>query len=156
MFQAVEENNFFYVPPGVVAKAFNNLEHLEFKPNPNNTSEQIVATLELMSQKTKVVTLKFIFENLSWLNPGLVARAVVQVEQVDMLCKLSRAHVMAILGQLDDRSKIKRLNLGSNDVSKVPKHILEKAFAILRKNGGQVGVVREGKEELVRYEWMWL
>jgi len=152
----MEENNFFYVPPGVVAKAFNNLEHLEFKPNPNNTSEQIVATLELMSQKTKVVTLKFIFENLSWLNPGLVARAVVQVEQVDMLCKLSRAHVMAIVGQLDDRSKIKRLNLGSNDVSKVPKHILEKAFAILRKNGGQVGVVREGKKELVRYEWMWL
>ena len=94
----MEETNFFYVPPGEMAKAFNNLEHLEFKPNPNNTSEQIVATLELMSQKTTVVTLKFIFDNLCLLNPGLVARAVVQVEQVDLLCKLSRALVMAILG----------------------------------------------------------
>ena len=93
----MEENNFFYVQPEVLAKAFNNLEHYEFKSNPNNTSEQIVATLELMAQKTNIVDLKFIYEDLSWLNPGLVARAVVQVEQVDMLCNLSRAHVRAIL-----------------------------------------------------------
>jgi len=75
----MEENNFFYVKPEVVAKAFNNLEHYEFKPNPNNTSEQIVATLELMAQKSNIVDLKFIYEDLSWLNPGLVARAVVMV-----------------------------------------------------------------------------
>jgi len=147
----MEENNFFFVPPRVVAKAFNNLEYLEFKPNPNNTSEQIVATLERMSQKTMVVKLKFIFEDLSWLNPGLVARAVVMVEQVDMLCNLSRAHVRAILGQLDDKSRLKRLNMGSNDVSKVPKHILENAFDILRKNGGQVVALKKGKKVLVSY-----
>ena len=107
--------------------------------------------MERMSQKTMVVKLKFIFEDLSWLNPGLVARAVVRVEQVDMLCNLSRAHVRAILSQLDDKSRLKRLNMGSNDVSKVPKHILENAFDILRKNGGQVVALNKGKKVLVSY-----
>merc|ERR1712192_75153 len=142
----MEENNFFYIQPEVAAKAFNNLEHYEFKPNPNNTSEQIVATLELMAQKTRIMSLKFIYEDLSWLNPGLVARAVVQVEQVDMLCNLSRAHVRAILGQIDDRARIKRLNIGENDVSKVPKQILETAVRIMKKNGGTVILMKKGKK----------
>ena len=147
----MEENNFFFIQPEVVAKAFNNLEHYEFKQNPNNTSEQIVATLELMAQKTKLVDLKFIYEDLSWLNPGLVARAVVQVEQVDMLCKLSTAHVRAILGQIDDRSRIKRLNMGNNDVSIVPKLIFESALKMMRSNGGSVIVLKKGKRMFVRY-----
>ena len=51
-------------------------------------------------------------------------RAVVQVEQVDMMCKMSRAHIMAILGQIDADSKIKELYLGRNDVSSVPERVL--------------------------------
>ena len=147
----MEENNFFYVQPEVLAKAFNNLEHYKFKPNPNNTSEQIVATLELMAQKINIVDLKFIYWDLSWLNPGLVARAVVQVEQVDMLCNLSRAHVRAILGQIDERSRIKRLNMGNNDVSIVPKLIFESALKMMRSNGGSVIVLKKGKRMFVRY-----
>ena len=128
----MEENNYFYVPPQVVAKAFNNLERLEMKPNRNNTSAQISAILKMMAENTKVKYLTFDYENLSWLNPGLVARAVVQVEKVVMECVLSKAHIRAILGQIDESSIIRHLDLCDNDVSKVPGHILETAGIIVR------------------------
>eukprot|EP00092_Neocalanus_flemingeri_P016644 GFUD01018007.1.p1 GENE.GFUD01018007.1~~GFUD01018007.1.p1 ORF type:complete len:512 (+),score=129.81 GFUD01018007.1:94-1536(+) len=142
----MEENNFFYVGPEVVAKAFNNLEHLEMKPNPFNTSAQIVATLELMAQNTRLKYVLFEYEDLSWLNPGLVARAVVQVEQVDMKCGLSRAHVNAILREIGANSRIRRLNLGDNDVSKVPAHVRESAVKMLRREGGVVKLKQKGKK----------
>eukprot|EP00092_Neocalanus_flemingeri_P008928 GFUD01009605.1.p1 GENE.GFUD01009605.1~~GFUD01009605.1.p1 ORF type:complete len:508 (+),score=134.60 GFUD01009605.1:95-1525(+) len=142
----MEENNFFHVAPEVVAKAFNNLEHLEMKPNPYNTSAQIVATLELMAQKTRLKYVLFEYEDLSWLNPGLVARAVVQVEQVDMKCGLSRAHVNAILREIGASSRIRRLNLGDNDVSKVPAHVRESAVKMLRREGGVVKLEQKGKK----------
>eukprot|EP00092_Neocalanus_flemingeri_P045939 GFUD01051554.1.p1 GENE.GFUD01051554.1~~GFUD01051554.1.p1 ORF type:complete len:477 (+),score=126.19 GFUD01051554.1:210-1433(+) len=141
----MEENNFFFVAPEVVAKAFNNLEHLEMKPNPYNTSAQIVATLELMAQKTRLKYVLFEYEDLSWLNPGLVARAVVQVEQVDMKCGLSRAHVNAILKEIGASSRIRRLNLGDNDVSQVPADVREYAVKLLRREGGLVKLEQKGK-----------
>ena len=61
-----------------------------------------------MAIQTNVVNLK-IYEDISSLSPGLVARAVVQVEQVDLLYELSREQVIAVLGQLDDNSRMKRL-----------------------------------------------
>ena len=134
----MEENNYFHVPANVVAKAFNKLEYLELKPNPATTTQQIVAILQLMAKQTNIVSLKLIFEDILWLNPGLVARAVVQVEQVDMLCKMSRAHIRAILGQLDSKSRTRRLNLSSNDVSKIPGKVVEYAVEVLNKNGGSV------------------
>ena len=134
----MEENNYFHVPANVVAKAFNKLEYLELKPNPATTTQQIVAILQLMAKQTNIVSLKFIYEDILWLNPGLVARAVVQVEQVDMLCKMSRAHIRAVLGQLDNKSRTRRLSLGTNDVSKIPGKIVENAVEILNKNGGSV------------------
>eukprot|EP00092_Neocalanus_flemingeri_P034374 GFUD01037381.1.p1 GENE.GFUD01037381.1~~GFUD01037381.1.p1 ORF type:complete len:494 (+),score=144.22 GFUD01037381.1:57-1538(+) len=142
----MEENNFFHVAPEVVAKAFNNLEHLEMKPNPYNTSAQIVATLDLMAQKTRLKYVLFEYEDLSWLNPGLVARAVVQVEQVDMKCSLSRAHVNAILREIGAGSRLRRLNLSDNDVSKVPTHVREAAVKLLRREGGVVKLEQKGKK----------
>jgi len=68
-----------------------------------------------------------------------------------MLCNLSRAHVRATLGQIDERSRIKRLNMGNNDVSKVPNQILESALKMMRSNGGSVIVVKKGKKRFVRY-----
>ena len=134
----MEENNYYHVAAIVVAKAFNKLEYLELKPNPATTTQQIVAILQLMAKQTNIVSLKFIYEDILWLNPGLVARAVVQVEQVDMLCKMSRAHIRAVLGQLDNKSRTRRLSLGTNDVSKIPGKIVENAVEILNKNGGSV------------------
>lgn len=55
-----------------------------------------------MAQKTKIVNLKFIYEDLSWLNPGLVARAVVQVEQVDSVVLVPGPTFRAIMGQIGE------------------------------------------------------
>ena len=106
--------------PVVVGKAFNNLEYIKLKPNASMTTAQTKEILKQMAIETNVVNLKFDYD-IFWLNPDLVARAVVQVEQVDMMCKMSRAHIMAILGQIDADSKIKELYLGRNDVSAADK-----------------------------------
>jgi len=147
----MKENNYLRVDPVVVGKAFNNLEYIEFQPNPSITAAQIVEILNQMALKTNVVGLKFVYEDIFWLNPDLVARAVVQVEQVDILCKMSSAHSMAILEQLDANSKMKRLNLGSNDLSKVPGSVLTKAVDVIRKNGGSVFVRKSQMKTLMSY-----
>ena len=134
----MEENNYYHVMPSVMAKAFNKLEYLELKTSPAISSEQIVAILQLMTTQTNVQNLKLVYEDISWLDPDFVARAVVKVEQVDMMCKMSKDHIKAILGQLDNNSSLKRLNLGGNDVSEIPEKVLENAVEILRKNGGKL------------------
>ena len=80
--------NFFHVDPVVVGKAFNNLEYIVLNPNFSLTTAQTKEILKQMAIKTNVVNLKFDYD-IFWLNPDLVARAVVQVEQVDMMCKIS-------------------------------------------------------------------
>ena len=147
----MEENNYFHVPVSVMAKAFNKLEYLELKPNPTMTTQQIVAILQLMAKQTKVMILKFTYEDILWLDPDLVARAVVQVEQVDMLCKMSRAHIKAVLGQLDNNSRTKRLNLGTNDVSMIPGNIIKNAVKVLNKNGGSVDLTQAKGRKYLRY-----
>merc|ERR1719427_895564 len=103
----MDESNYIHVGPSVIAKAFNKLEYLELKPNEESywTSKQIVAILRLMAKQTNIVILKFIYADMSWLNPDLLARAVVQVEQVDILCYMSRAQITAVLYQLDNNSE---------------------------------------------------
>jgi len=146
----IERNNLYHIPPKVMAKAFNKLENLEFRPNPAMTFQHIDAIFELMAIQTDVVNLK-INEDISWLSPDLVARAVVQVEQVDMLYVLPRGHISAVLGQLDNNSRMKRLNLGNNDVSEIPGHVLENAVEVLGKNGGKVIVTQTNGKKYMRY-----
>ena len=66
----MEENNYFFIPPQIVGKAFNNLDKLQLKPSPFTTSAQICAILKLMAQGTRVKHLTMEYETLSWLNPG--------------------------------------------------------------------------------------
>merc|ERR1719233_93858 len=147
----MEENNYYHIAPSVMAKAFNKLEYLELKPNPSIKTKQIVAILKQMAKQTKIVHLKIIYEDISWLSPDLVARAVVQVEQVDMLCKMSRAHVRTVLSQLDNSSRTRRLNMGTNDVSKIPGKAFENAVEVLRKNGGSVIVTQCKSKKYLSY-----
>merc|ERR1719233_1888534 len=146
----MEGNNFYHVSSKVMAKAFNKLEILVLKHNPAITFQHIAAILELMAIQTNVVNLK-IYEDISRLSPGLVARAVLQVEQVDLLYELSREQVIALLGQLDDNSRMKRLNLGNNDVSEIPGHVLENAVKVLGKNGGRVIVIQAKGKKYLKY-----
>ena len=130
--------------PVVVGKAFNNLEYIVLNPNFSLTTAQTKEILKQMAIKTNVVNLKFDYD-IFWLNPDLVARAVVQVEQVDMMCKMSRAHIMAILGQIDADSKIKELYLGRNDVSAADKSTgMQNKITITNDKG------RLSKEEIER------
>jgi len=148
----MEGNNYYHVSPNVMAKAFNKLEYLELKSNPTMASHHITAVLQLMAEQTNIVHLKLIDENTMWLyHPDLLARAVVQVEQVDMLCMMSMVHIRAVLGKLDNNSKMKRLNLGTNDVSEVPEHVLENAVKVLGKNGGTVTVTQTEGKKYMRY-----
>ena len=147
----MKENNYIRVDPGVVGKAFNKLEYIEFQPNSSITRAQIVEILNQMALNTNVVGLKFVYEDIFWLNPDLLAKAVVQVEQVDMLCKMYSTHILAILEHLDANSKIRRLNLGSNDLSKVPENVLTKAVDVIRKNGGTVFVRKNQMKTLISY-----
>ena len=94
-----------------------------------------------MGKQTNVVNLS-IYEDIPWVDPDLLARAVVQVEQVDIMCKISRSHIRVVMCQLDNNSRLRRLSLGRNDVSKIPGKVLENAIEILRKNGGTVIVTQ--------------
>jgi len=141
----MDGNNYCHVSPNVLAKAFNKLEYLELKPNPAITSHHVTAVLQMMAEQTNIVHLKLIDEKIMWLyHPDLLARAVVQVEQVDILCMMSRVHISAVLRKLDSNSRLKRLNLGNNDVSEVPEHVLENAVKVLGKNGGTLIVTMTG------------
>jgi len=81
-----------------------------------------------------------VFKDISLLDPDFVAGAVVKVEQVDMLCEMFQDHIKAVLGQFDNNSRLKRLNLGGIDVFKIPEKVLENAVEILRRNGGKLVV----------------
>merc|ERR1719427_386511 len=128
----MEAYNFNNLPPQVVAKAFNNLERFEMKAltsGKNLSRSQILAILQLMAEKTSLKFLMFEYRHLrdiSWVNPELLARAVVQVEQVVINCALSSAQVRAIS------------DLHHNHVSGGPKNVLEKAVNIMRDGGSVV------------------
>jgi len=116
------------VPSLVVAKAFNNLERFKVKTKSlAQNQSQILATLQLMAKKTSLKFLMFEYtSDISWVNPGLLARAVVQVKQVVINCTLSNAQVRAIS------------DLHHNDLSGVPKIVLDKAVDIMRGGGNVV------------------
>ena len=87
---------------------------------------------------------------LSWLDPGLVARAVVQVEKVVIQCAVPKAHVMAILGQIDENSRLWQLDLGKNDMSRVPRDVLETAVQFLKVGGGSAELKKVGRKLFLR------
>ena len=147
----MERNAYFNVSSEVVAKAFNNLENLEFANDSCISTKQIVALFKLMSKETKIVRLTLSCDDVLLLNSELVARAVVKVIQADVTCKVSRAHVRALLSQVNYSAKIKRLNLGSNDISKIPERVVENAAEVLRKNGGSVTFKSDNEKKFMSY-----
>ena len=80
----------------------------------------MLAIFNLMVEETNVMNLKFDRDDISRLHPELMARAVVKLNQVDFLCKMSVNRITTLLSQIGFKSKIKRLNLGPNDISKIP------------------------------------
>jgi len=115
------------------------------------TLEQVRVFLTDMAAGTNLKRLNLQRIQLSLLDPGLVARAVVQVEKVVMECTLPRAHVLAILGQIDESSRLGQLDLGKNDVSKVPGHFLETAVNFLKRGGGSVVLKKVGRKLFLRF-----
>ena len=106
--------------------------------------EQARVFMTDMAADTNLKRLNLERFNLSWQDPGLVARAVVHVEKVVIECDLPKAHVMAILGQIDQSSRLRQLDLGNNDVSRVPRYLLETAVKFLKEGGGSLELKKVG------------
>ena len=51
---------------------------------------------------------------------------------------------MAILGQIDQSSRLRQLDLGNNDVSRVPRYLLETAVKFLKEGGGSLELKKVG------------
>jgi len=114
------------------------------------TLEQARVFMTDMAAGTNLKRLNLKRFKLSWLDPGLVARAVVQVEKVVIQCAVPKAHVMAILGQIDESSKLRQLDLGKNDLSRVPQDVLETAVQFLKMGGGNVELKKVGRKLFLR------
>ena len=145
-------NIYFHIPPAVVAKAFNNLENLELVQNTCIETNHMLAIFDLMVEETNVMNLRFDRDDISRLHPEIMARAVMKLNQVDFYCKMSGSRIRALLSQLSSLSKIKRLNLGPNDISKIPEHIVDNAGEVLRRNGGSVIFVHRNEKKFMCYK----
>ena len=130
----IDENNFHHVDAKTVAAALTQLTELELRPNPRMPmSSHLLEVLKcLASPQSRVRRLRVELASLAWANPGLVARAVVNVEEVHLDCFLPSSHLQALYTALVAGASLRSLHLGGkNDMRRLPLGHLRRMLNLL-------------------------
>ena len=102
-------NDLSGVDPGMLAKAVAKLVTLNVRRT-NLTHQQTVAILTAVSEGSKLTELDISCNNLSGLDPGLLARAVTKLETLEVIdTKLTQQQAVAILTTVSKGSKLTKL-----------------------------------------------
>ena len=129
----ISENNMSGVDPGLLAKAVNKLETLDIELT-QLTHQQAAAILSAVSEGSKLTKLIISSNNLSGVDPGLLAKAVTNLETLNIAnTELTQQQAAAILSNVSEATKLNELNIRSNDLFRVDPGLLAKAVTNLEK-----------------------
>ena len=127
----ISENNMSGVDPGLLAKAVNKLETLDIELT-QLTHQQAAAILSAVSEGSKLTKLIISSNNLSGVDPGLLAKAVTNLETLNIAnTELTQQQAAAILSNVSEGTKLNELNIRSNDLSRVDSGLLAKVVTNL-------------------------
>ena len=124
----ISGNNLSGADPRLMAKAFNNLETLEISLT-KLTPLQATAILTGVSEESKMAELKISWNDLSEVDPGLLAKAVTNLEVLNVAyTKLTQQKGVAILTAVSEGSRLTTLNISGNNLLGVDPGLMAKAF----------------------------
>ena len=127
----ISDNDLSGVDPELLAKAVNNLTTLYIE-NTNLTLQQTEAILTAVSEGSKMIKLNIVENNMSGVDPGLLAKAVANLETLDIgSTELTQQQATAILSGVSKGTKLTKLNISWNNLSGVDSELLAKAVANL-------------------------
>ena len=127
----ISDNDLSGVDPELLAKAVNNLTTLYIE-NTNLTLQQTEAILTAVSEGSKMIKLNIVENNMSGVDPGLLAKAVANLKTLDIgSTELTQQQASAILSGVNEGSKMIALNIGENNLSEVDPGLLAKAVTNL-------------------------
>ena len=127
----ISDNDLSGVDPELLAKAVNNLTTLYIE-NTNLTLQQTEAILTAVSEGSKMIKLNIVENNMSGVDPGLLAKAVANLETLDIgSTELTQQQATAILSGISKGTKLTKLNISLNNLSGVDSELLAKAVANL-------------------------
>ena len=127
----ISENNMSGVDPGLLAKAVNKLETLDIELT-QLTHQQAAAILSAVSEGSKLTKLIISSNNLSGVDPGLLAKAVTNLETLNIAnTELTQQQAAAILSNVSEATKLNELNIRWNDLSRVDPGLLAKVVTNL-------------------------
>ena len=127
----ISDNDLSGVDPELLAKAVNNLTTLYIE-NTNLTLQQTEAILTAVSEGSKMIKLNIVENNMSGVDPGLLAKAVANLETLDIgSTELTQQQATAILSGVSKGTKLTKLNISLNNLSGVDSELLAKAVANL-------------------------
>ena len=123
----IRENDLSGVDPELLANAVTNLEKLNIEFT-ELTQQQAAAILSNVSEATKLNELNIRSNDLFRVDPGLLAKAVTNLEKLDIgNTFLIQEQAVAILSGVINGSKMTELDIGLNDLSGVDPGLLAKA-----------------------------
>ena len=118
--------------PGLLAKAVAKLVTLNVRCT-NLRHQQTVAILTSVSEGSKLTELDISCNDLSGLDPGLLARAVTKLETLEVIgTKLTQQQAVAILTTVSEGSKLTKLDISWDNLSGVDPGLLRRAVKRLK------------------------
>ena len=121
----ISQNEISKVNPTTLAKAVNSMEKVNLF-NAKLTNKQIEALFEEMSQETKLKVLSIGCVNISGVNPEVVSAGLNKVNTA-RLCNtaITTKQLEALLQAMADRTELKEIDLGHNNLSEVNAELLK-------------------------------
>ena len=127
----ISRNDLSGVDPGLLVKSVNNLETL-YIGNTKLIQQQAAAIFSVVSEEAKLDKLNICSNNLSRVDPGLLAKAVTNLKTLYIgNANLIQQQAVAISSGVSDGSKMTELDICLNDLSGVDPGLLAKARANL-------------------------
>lgn len=119
--------NMISVQPGIFGKALNNLEEITLVHG-MITNDQAQAFFSNMSKKTFLKRLTIINNNLSMIEPNILAKGVRQLQEVTLVrCDLTTGQALTVCSAINEGSSLTSMDISYNKLTSVDEEVLAKA-----------------------------
>ena len=117
--------------PGLLAGAIRKLESLNVE-SVQLTAQQTQSILEAINEDSQLKSLDISWNDLSSVEPGLLAGAVRKMESLNVdFGQLTAQQTQSILAAVNEDSQLKSLTISRNDLSSVEPGLLTRAVTML-------------------------
>ena len=124
-------NDLSGVDPEILVKAITNLEKMDVG-RAKLTKQQAVAMMTAISQGSKLASLEIGLNDLSGVDPGILAKVVTRLGSLDIdSTNLTQQQVVAVITAVCERNNMANLSMARNNLSGVDPEILAKAVTKL-------------------------